>query len=451
VAAAAPSPFVRWLARVVTRLFYRVDRAGRVPESGAVLLLPNHPNALLDPAIVWATAGRDVRFLAKSTLFEGAFAPILERAGAIPVYRRIDQGADTARNTETFRAVADALAAGDAVCIFPEGISHSEGRLVPLRTGAARMAIAAESTGTRVQLVAVGLNFDRKTAFRSRVTVLYGHPFSVHDIAASSSSDAQTGVRAATERIADEMRRLLVEVDPARDAAVVRRIDRLYAAARGPAASPHERVARLQAIATGVQRLRERDAARYVDIELKLRRYDQRLARFKLHDRHLDWDLSNAAAVRFLLRELGMAIVCVPLAAAALVTFWTPYRATGVLARLATAHRDVAATATLFVGAAVYAAWIGLLATIVGLLFGTTIGVVSAIGLPILAIAGLFAVEREGSVLATARAWLTMRRAAQYSRSRLRRQRGELAAVLDDVYEWLSADTSAPAGGQRPN
>jgi len=65
------SPFVRFLARTACRLFYRVDRVGRPPESGAALLLPNHPNALLDPAVIWATADRDVRFIAKSTLFDG--------------------------------------------------------------------------------------------------------------------------------------------------------------------------------------------------------------------------------------------------------------------------------------------------------------------------------------------------------------------------------------------
>src|SRR5918994_3622836 len=106
-----PSPIVRWLARGVSRIFYRVDQAGQVPAAGAVILLPNHPNALLDPAVVWATAGRDVRFLAKSTLFDGALAPVLKGAGAIPVYRRLDHGVDTSRNSETFAAVERALAA----------------------------------------------------------------------------------------------------------------------------------------------------------------------------------------------------------------------------------------------------------------------------------------------------------------------------------------------------
>src|SRR5687768_16572205 len=147
-------PVIRWLARAVTRIFYRVDRAGAVPAAGPVLLLPNHPNALLDPALVWATSGRDVRFLAKSTLFDGALAPVLKGAAAIPVYRSLDQGVDASRNSESFAAVDRALAAGDAVCLFPEGVSHSTGRLLPLRTGAARMALSAARQGTPLQLVA---------------------------------------------------------------------------------------------------------------------------------------------------------------------------------------------------------------------------------------------------------------------------------------------------------
>src|SRR6185436_20940205 len=111
-------PIIRALARAITAVFYRVDEAGSVPAAGPVLLLPNHPNALLDPAVIWATSGRDVRFLAKSTLFDGPFGPILKGAGAIPVYRKLDQGADVAKNTETFAAVDAALAQGDAICLF---------------------------------------------------------------------------------------------------------------------------------------------------------------------------------------------------------------------------------------------------------------------------------------------------------------------------------------------
>lgn len=441
------SPLVRWLARAVTRVFYRVEHAGHVPGTGPLLLLPNHPNALLDPAIVWATSGRDIRFLAKSTLFDGPFAPVLQGAGAIPVYRRIDEGVDRSRNAETFKAVERALLDGEAICIFPEGVSHSTGRLAPLRTGAARMALGAERQGAHVQLVAVGLNFDRKTAFRSRVTVLFGRPFSTADLA---TGDDQSAVKLLTERIADQMRLLLVEADPDADEAMVKRVERLYSAARGKPRSPEERVARRQTIAQGIERLREADAMRYFDIATRLRRYDQRLRRFGLRDTHLDWDVSGRAAVRFALREAAAAIVLLPLAAAGLIIFWVPYQVTGMLARRATRERDVAATAKVFVGVAVYALWAALIAVAAGMLLGTAAGAIAALSIPFLAIAGLFAVEREASVLDTARSWLVLRRAKQRSRASLRQARSDLAGLLEDVYDWLISERPAPAAGQTP-
>ena len=327
---------IRWLARAISWIFYRVDREGAVPADGPVLILPNHPNALLDPMVIWATAGRDVRFLAKSTLFDGAFGPVLRLARAIPVYRRIDQGVDPSRNTETFGAVDTALADGSAVCIFPEGVSHSTGRLVALRSGAARMALTAERRGVGVRLVAVGLNFDRKTSFRSRAIVLYGRPFSLREFAAEP--DEQVAVPSGcTDAIAAEMRRLLVEADPENDAAMVTRVEQLYAAARGRPQGAHERNgARRQAIARGMERLRAEDQVRFEQIAQRLRQYDQRLRRFGLRDRHLDWDLSLRTATWFALREGAAALLLVPLAVAGLVLFWVPYRVTGILR----AHRD---------------------------------------------------------------------------------------------------------------
>jgi glycerol-3-phosphate O-acyltransferase/dihydroxyacetone phosphate acyltransferase len=355
-----------------------------------------------------------------------------------------------------FKAVEAALASGQAICIFPEGISHSEGRLVPLRTGAARMALGAERAGTPVQLVAVGLNFLRKTAFRSRVTVLYGRAFSVRDLAGqpphghAEEGDA-AAVRLATERIATYMRRLLVESDPDADAAMVSRVERLYAASRGPAADPRERVARRQAIAGGIEQLRRADPNGYSELAVRLERYDQRLRRFRLRDRHLDWDLSPATALRFIGREGAIALALMPLAAAALAIFWMPYQLTGLVARRATAHRDVAATAKVFVGAAVYAAWLAIVSITIWKTLGGPTAVVAALSLPVLAFAGLFALEREGAVFDTARSWLVLRRARHQSRDRLRQERSEIARVLDETYRWLSEGTSGPAAARKPH
>lgn len=429
------SAVVRALAHAASRIFYRVECVSAAPHRGAVLILPNHPNSLLDPAVIWATAGRDVHFLAKSTLFGTPLRPLLAGAGAIPVYRKLDQGVDTSRNTETFAAVEAAFAAGDAVCVFPEGISHSTGRLVPLRTGAARMALAAERNGTSVAIVPVGLNFERKTIFRSRAIVVYGRPFSCADLL-TSEGDA---VRALTDRIAQNMRRLLVEADPGGDAALVDRVDRLYAAARGRQHDPEDRVARRRAIAAGIERLRAANPQRYEEIVLKFRRYDDRLRRFGLRDRHLDWQVSTADAVRFGLRELLAAIVLVPVSIAAVVLFAIPYLVTRAIARMATRDTDVEATAKVLTGIVIYTLWVLGAAFAAWNWRGGAAALATLVALPAIGLGGLFAIERESAVVDAVRAWLLLRRTADGTRERLRRYRSELADVLDDVYGWLSA------------
>jgi hypothetical protein len=308
------------------------------------------------------------------------------------------------------------------------------------------MAIGAEQEGIRVTVVAVGLNFDRKTAFRSRVTVLYGPPFSVTDLAGQPD-----GVRLATDRIAEQMRRLLVEADPGGDAAMVARVERLYSAARGRPRNPQERVARQQAIARGVERLRAADSVRFESTVLRLRRYDQRLQRFGLRDRHLDWDVSLGGAVAFAVREGAIALLLFPIAVIGFVLFWVPYQVTGLLARRATSERDVAATAKVFIGAGAYATWLLVISAGLGMRLGAGAGILAALLIPALAVAGLFAIERETAVADTIRAWWFLRRARRQTRARLKEARGELAALLDEIYDWLSAETRGQPDERMPS
>ncbi len=65
---------VVWLAaRLTVSLFYRVQRIGPAIPAGPVLLVANHPNALLDPALVQATAGRPCVFSPSPPSFKVTF------------------------------------------------------------------------------------------------------------------------------------------------------------------------------------------------------------------------------------------------------------------------------------------------------------------------------------------------------------------------------------------
>jgi hypothetical protein len=194
--------------------------------------------------------------------------------------------------------------------------------------------------------------------------------------------------------------------------------------------------------------LREADPARYEQVLMQLRRYDERLGRFGLRDRHLDWQVSTGDAVIFGIREIALGIVLLPLCAAGLVLFFVPYQLTGLVARRVARGYDIIATAQVFAGAAIYAAWVAILATVIWMLTGRTAAIVAALMTPVLAVAGLFAIERETAVLDAVRAWWLLGRAHRDTWERMRRRRSELADLLDEVNGWLEgnqARTGEPA------
>ncbi len=291
-----PQSWVWGFGRLAVYAYYRVDRIGGVLPDGALLLVANHPNTLIDPAVIQTTAGRRVRFLAKSTLFAWhPLSPLIRRSGAIPVYRKMDPGVDTSRNVEMFSAVAAALAAGEAICLFPEGTSHAHGRLEPLRTGAARMVLNSGAAGHPVTIVPVGLNFDALARFRSRALAVFGRPVDYADLVASYGNDEAAAVRTLTDRIEQRLKRLMVEAEPRHDLPIVERIDRLYAAARGASRDARERLGRRRLIAAGMARLREQDPARLAELMRLVEEHLASLARFGLRERDPDQRIPAAA------------------------------------------------------------------------------------------------------------------------------------------------------------
>ncbi|MGH7384257.1 MAG: 1-acyl-sn-glycerol-3-phosphate acyltransferase, partial [Candidatus Rokuibacteriota bacterium] len=143
--------------------------AERIPATGPLIVAANHHNALVDAVLLLAVIPRRLVPVAKAPLFaHPLIGPFLRLAGALPVHRRQEGGSDPARNAALFAASTDALRRGLAILIFPEGVSQPEPTLMPLRTGAARIALAAEADGIGpVTLLPVGLMFHEPGTFRT--------------------------------------------------------------------------------------------------------------------------------------------------------------------------------------------------------------------------------------------------------------------------------------------
>ena len=84
-------------------------------------------------------------------------------------------------HTLMWRSVYDRLRRGGAIGLFPEGGSHDQAHLLPLKVGVAAAALGACAghPDLTVKIVPVGLNYFSGHRFRSRVYVDYGDPVDV--------------------------------------------------------------------------------------------------------------------------------------------------------------------------------------------------------------------------------------------------------------------------------
>ena len=81
---------------------------------------------------------------------------------------------------DMFSKVHLALSEGRCMGIFPEGGSHDNTHLLPLKAGIAVIAFGTlEKYGVNVNIVPVGLNYFRGHRFRGRVVVEYGAPLKI--------------------------------------------------------------------------------------------------------------------------------------------------------------------------------------------------------------------------------------------------------------------------------
>ncbi len=199
---------VTGFARLAVHVFFRdVNITGleNLPSGLPLIMVANHNNSVVDSFLLLALPRVRPRMLAKSTLFRHPImGPLLFFAGALPVYRRRDRGADVTRNADTFSRCHALLAAGGSIAIFPEGMSHNLERQPPLKTGAARIALGAEARlgPLGVRVVPVGLRYDAKERFRTRVSVHLGPPLgAAHEVISYRERQGEA-VRALTGRIA---------------------------------------------------------------------------------------------------------------------------------------------------------------------------------------------------------------------------------------------------------
>src|ERR1043166_3054006 len=226
---------MRWWIRLALGFFFRrIERfhAERVPATGPVLFTSNHPNSLTDAFVIGASVPRKVNFVATIQLFR--FAPLrwlLLQCGVVPINRVKDDPRAMRTVAQTFEACFRVLEQGEAIGIFPEGITHDDPQLKTVKTGAARMALELEQRHAGqlgLKIVPVGLTFSAKGKYRSEVLASFGPAIKMADFVAAYQQNRHQGIQALNEEIAHRIQLLILPLPNLERARIVEAVKRLY-------------------------------------------------------------------------------------------------------------------------------------------------------------------------------------------------------------------------------
>lgn len=191
---------LRWAALGVYHIMYKISFEGleNVPKDGSNIFASNH-RSYQDPVFIALHTRVPLSYMAKEELFQGnkAFKLLITSLGAFPVAR--GKG-----DTAVIDTAIEKLELGRNLAIFPEGTRSKDGKVGKGKTGVALIAAVAQTN-----VVPVGINFEGKLKFRSKVVIRFGKPVTPAELGVNSA-DAKS-LRIMKNEVMDRITELVHE------------------------------------------------------------------------------------------------------------------------------------------------------------------------------------------------------------------------------------------------
>jgi glycerol-3-phosphate O-acyltransferase / dihydroxyacetone phosphate acyltransferase len=359
---------IRFVLFSAASLFYRFRKVGAdIPQDGPLMVIANHPNALIDPIFITGVSKRRLRMMAKAPIFSMPILGSIARAmGCLPVHRAKD-GADTKANLSLFEKVDTSLRAGEAALIFPEGISHHQPQLQALKTGAARMVLSAWAHGvTSLRILPVGLWFESKSVFRSDAAILIGQPFVPRiDLAPGADPLDPALVDNVTAQMEAALLHVTINTERHQDVPLLDMVATLWSM---QAPTRAERLLRLS------QGLRQRSIASPAIVDALRTHSEALLSRLHQHGLDVD-DITDAtltsrqqtsSVLWFLVRETLVFVMALPMALLGSVAWAVPFWAVHLVDKAKATESDMHGTIKVLAGVVLFPLWWVVLVVLAG-------------------------------------------------------------------------------------
>jgi 1-acyl-sn-glycerol-3-phosphate acyltransferase len=154
-----------------------------VPANGPLLVLSNHQSHL-DPVLLGVACPRQLRAMARKSLFFGPLGWMIRSLGAVP----IDRGGS---GISGIKAILTLLKNQEAVIIFPEGTRTRDGLLQSFQPGFAAIARRSNATIVPVAICGAFEAMPRGKVFPRPwpISLVFGPAISASEIAALSDDE----------------------------------------------------------------------------------------------------------------------------------------------------------------------------------------------------------------------------------------------------------------------
>ena len=263
-----------------------------VPQKGPVIFAANHTSAFMDPILLGVYLPRVLHFLARGDVFNKKLAAwFFSMLNMLPIYRKDESPDDFHKNAEIFQKCFDHLKNSKTILIFPEGLSVTERRLRPFKTGTARIALGAEDQNNfdlDIKIVPIGINYSNPHYFRSDVFVKIGRPITIKEYKDKYKENERETVVELTDQIKTALEKLVVIIEDERLDKLIKELEILYRSKLREEAVPADKAPQdfylSRDIVRAVEYHMRQNPQRVENFETKLDSYLYTLKRLKIRD-----------------------------------------------------------------------------------------------------------------------------------------------------------------------